>query len=174
VPPVGRKGRNRRAELLHKYGLGPDKHLGLTYFGRPGIAGMDLRRLEDFADWEFLRISPIDGAPANYHFIPKTDFPYQDLVASVDLLICKIGYGVAAEAMIHGTPLLYPPREDFAEYPILDAAVRSWGGGYPLSREEFIAFDWKSTCAAAVENGRLKPCRSDGARLCAAAIENLS
>jgi UDP:flavonoid glycosyltransferase YjiC (YdhE family) len=133
-----------------------------------------LRRLIAFADWEFLGISPIDHAPANYHFIPKTDFPYQDLVASVDLLICKIGYGVVAEAMIHGTPMLYPPRENFAEYPVLDAAVHSWGGGYPLTREAFIAFDWKSTCAAAIENGRLKPCRSDGARICAAAIENLS
>jgi UDP:flavonoid glycosyltransferase YjiC (YdhE family) len=176
VPPVGRKACNRRAEILHTYGLGPDKHLGLMYFGHLGISGMDLRKLEAFNDWEFLGISPIDCAPSNYRLIPKTDFPYQDLVASVDLLICKIGYGAAAEAMINGTPLLYPPRENFAEYPVLDAAARSWGGGNTLSREAFIALDWEPTFAAVIENGRTKPLRrrSNGARICAAAIENLS
>lgn len=173
VPPTGRNGRDCRAEIFRKYGISPDRHLGLMYFGTPGINGIDTRKLAGFTKWEFLGISPLDDAPANYHLIPKTDFSYQDLAASADLMICKLGYGAVAEAMIHGTPLLYLPRDDFAEYPVLDAAVRSWGGGYRLSREAFIALDWGPILETVIKNGRLTPCRSDGARMCAKAIENL-
>ncbi|MBN2188232.1 MAG: hypothetical protein JW699_02165, partial [Chitinispirillaceae bacterium] len=142
VPPTGRKGRNRRTEILRKYNLRPDCHLGLVYFGLFGIAGIDMKRLSRFAEWEFLGIFPMDGAPANFHPVSKTDFPYQDLVASADLMVCKLGYGAVAEAMMHGTPLLYPPRGHFAEYPVLDAAVRAWGGGTPLSFDDFTSFNW--------------------------------
>jgi UDP:flavonoid glycosyltransferase YjiC (YdhE family) len=174
VPPTGRNGRNRRAEILRKYGLKPDRRLGLIYFGPFGIAGVDFRRLAAFDEWEFLGISPVDGAPANFHPVLKTDFPYQDLVASADLMICKLGYGAVAEAMMHGTSLLYPPRGHFAEYPVLDAAVRSWGGGFPLSRDGFTSLDWGPALETVISKGRLKPCRSDGAGLCAAAIEALA
>ena len=173
VPPTGRKGRNCRAEILRRYGLGPEKHLGLIYFGPFGITGVDFGRLEGFAEWEFFSVCPIDGAPSNCHCIPKSDFPYQDLTASADLMVCKLGYGAVAEAMIHGTPLLYLPRAHFAEFPVLDAAVRSWGGGYPLSHEAFAALDWGPALAAVIERGRLRPCPSGGAGLCAAAIEKL-
>jgi len=173
VPPTGRRGRNRRVEILRKYGCGPDKHLGLIYFGPFGITGIDFSELSVFAEWEFLSVCPIDGAPSNCHLISKTDFPYQDLAASADLMVCKLGYGAVAEAMIHGTPLLYLPRGHFAEFPVLDAAVRSWGGGYPLSHEAFAALDWRPKLATVIERGRLKPCPSDGAGLCASAIEKL-
>ncbi len=174
VPPVGRKGNNCRAEIVEKYGFSADRNLGLIYLGCLGIAGIDWRKLADFTDWEFVGISPLAGAPSNYHIIPKADFRYQDLAASVDCMISKIGYGSVAESMIHGTPMLYLPRENFAEYPSLDAAVRSWGGGYPLSRESFVALDWKSTLAKVIVNGRLEPLRrSDGPKICARAIEKL-
>jgi hypothetical protein len=174
MPPTGRNGRDCRAEIFRKYCISPDRHLGLMYFGDPGINGIDLKKLAGFAEWEFLGICPIDGAPANYHLIPKTDFSYQDLAASADVMICKLGYGAVAEAMIHGTPLLYLPRGNFAEYPALHAAVRAWGGGHRLPREAFVALDWGPILETVIKNGRLKPCRSDGARMCAKAIENLS
>jgi hypothetical protein len=173
VPPVGRSGRNRRAEIVRKYGLGPDKHLGLVYFGHYGMSRIDWRKLSDFSGWEFFGVCDLPGAPSNYRCIPKSDFPYEDLAASADCMVGKIGYGAVAEAMLHGTPMLYLPRENFAEYPTLDASVRSWGGGYPLSTAAFLSLDWKETLAAVVKNGRPEPVRSDGARICAETIEGL-
>jgi hypothetical protein len=173
MPPAGRKGRDRRIDIRKKYGLGREKLLGLIYFGPFGIAGFDFRNLAAFSDWDFLGISPAGGAPSNYHQVLKADFPYQDLVASADILICKLGYGVVAEAMLHGTPLLYPPRLHFAEFPALDSAVRSWGGGHPLGLEDFASLDWGPALDTALKRGRPEAGRSDGASLCAAAIEKL-
>jgi hypothetical protein len=174
APPTGRRGRSRRADINKKYGIKPDKHLGLMYFGPFGITGVDFSKLAAFPAWEFLGISPVDGAPPNYHCVPKTDFPYQDIVASADLMICKLGYGAVAEAMMFGTPLLYPPRPCFAEFQVLDAAVRSWGGGYPLSLPDFTSLDLGPMLERVVSKGRLKPCRTDGAEIAALTINKLS
>ena len=51
--------------------------------------------------------------------------------------MAKAGYGTACEAMVAGTPMLYPPRTGFAEYRALDRALRAWGGGIPLSARTF-------------------------------------
>ena len=51
--------------------------------------------------------------------------------------MAKAGYGTACEAMVAGTPMLYPPRTGFAEYRALDRALRAWGGGIPLSARDF-------------------------------------
>ena len=75
VPPVGRIGHERRAEIVEKYRFDPRKHVGLVYFGQFGIQGIDWRKLAEFADWEFLGIWPLDGAPPNYHFHPEERFP---------------------------------------------------------------------------------------------------
>nr|MCU0608229.1 hypothetical protein [Chitinispirillaceae bacterium] len=174
MPPVGRIGRRRRDEINAKYGIAPSKHVALIYFGDFGMNGIDWQGLAKFPEWEFLGICPLPGAPPNFRHIDKADFPYQDLAASANCMICKIGYGSVAECMLHGTPVLYLPRDGFAEFPYLDAAVRAWHGGYPLSTEAFCSLSWKDALSDIVKTGQLEPLRGDGARLCAEAIEAIA
>jgi hypothetical protein len=174
VPVVGRSGRNRRAEIFDRYRIDQGKHLGLIYLGQLGIEGMAWRKLAGFSSWEFLGIEPLPEAPANYHLISKSDFLYQDLVASVDVMICKIGYGAVAESMLHGTPIIYLPRDRFAEYPVLHAAVRSWGGGCCLPRKQFCLLEWHAALDEAVLRQAPPSVPSGGARRCAELIEALA
>ena len=51
--------------------------------------------------------------------------------------MAKAGYGTACEAMVAGTPMIYPPRTGFAEHRALDRALRAWGGGIPASARDF-------------------------------------
>ena len=60
-----------------------------------------------------------------------SDWTGADLAASADAIVAKAGYGTACEAMVAGTPLIYPPRTGFAEHRALDRAFRAWGGGLP-------------------------------------------
>jgi hypothetical protein len=174
MPVVGRKGCNRREEIVRAKGLGPSKHLGLIYFGNFGLDAVDFSALERFTGWEFFGISPLSGNPSNYRCIPKTEFLYQDLIASVDCMICKIGYGAVSECMLHGTPLVYPPRADFAEFPALDAAARAWGGGYCVPADRFLSLDWGPYLDAIIGKGPPKAVPSDGARVCALEIERVA
>ena len=173
TPPVGRIGRNRSVEITRKYGFDPSKKFALIYFGHFGINEIDWRRLERFGNWEFLGVFPLPDPPANYRLIPKSDFSYQDLVASADLMIAKIGYCVTSECMLHGTPLFYLPRDDFAESPKLETGIAAWGGGYRSTFDDFKGLGWGSILEQVERRGRAKAVASNGALICAREIERL-
>jgi len=172
VPLVAKPGRNIGDRLKGHLGLGKNQRIALIYVGEFGVESMRWKDLERFRDWDFIGIYPLPGASANYHRIDKKDFPYEDLVASAEVMITKIGYGVTSQSLINGTPLIYLPRQDFAEFPVLEEAIMEWGHGYRLSPEDYCALRWGRALVEVVKRGRPKPVVSDGARVCAREIEN--
>ena len=50
-------------------------------------------------------------------------FRYEDLVAAVDVVLTKPGYGIIAECAANDTALVYASRGDFAEYAVLVEAM---------------------------------------------------
>ena len=57
-------------------------------------------------------------------------------------MISKAGYGIVGECMAAGTPFLYGPREGFAEFATLDAALQGWNGGIRLESDAFLSAQW--------------------------------
>ncbi|MBD3344014.1 MAG: hypothetical protein GF401_03020 [Chitinivibrionales bacterium] len=173
MPIVGRKGTNRKAGLAARFGVSPDKKLGLIYIGEYGMDSRDWKKLERFENWEFFGLYPLPEKVSNYHRIDKRLIPYQDFPASADLVISKIGYSTVAECMLNGVPLLYLPRDDFAEHPVLERAVKKWGHGYHLSPGRYRALDWDDVLARVTQRKRPVPVDDSGARKCAGEIEKL-
>jgi hypothetical protein len=171
MPIVGRKGNDIRKEFTHAMKISPEKRLGLIYTGAFGMESAKWKKLERFSEWEFVGLYPLPGAPKNFRCISKREFRHQDVIASVDVVIAKIGYGVYSECLLNGAPLIYLRREHFAEYPVLESAVVEWGNGCRLSHEDYFALRWDDALAAAVAKRRPQPLRSDGALLCALEIE---
>jgi hypothetical protein len=139
---VVNRRRERRAELCRKVGVAHAARLVYIYVGRYGQSDLGWSRLERFAKQgiHFLSYHPAPGAqPANLHVVPSAEWPGGDLIASSDAILAKAGYGTATEAMACGTPMIYPPRTGFAEFRVLDRALRAWGGGIPISSREFRA-----------------------------------
>jgi L-arabinokinase len=171
---VGRSGGTIRARLIKAFGLSSSKRLGLIYTGTFGMDAMDWSRLARFEDWEFLGLYPLPGNPPNFHMVAKRNFSYQDIIASVDCVISKMGYGVFAECALNGVPLIYLPRVEFAEYPVLDAAMSKRGGGYRLSQEDFYELSWDGALREVITRPRPAPEPSDdGAERCAREIERV-
>jgi len=140
VGMVVNEGRNRRAELRRTLGLGRTARLVYIYIGRYGQNDLGWSRLERFAEQgvHFLSYHPAPGAqPTNLHVVPSAEWPGGDLIASSDAIVAKAGYGTVTEAMACGTPMIYPPRRGFAEFRVLDRALRTWGGGVPISSRDF-------------------------------------
>jgi hypothetical protein len=171
VPVVGRAGVPRHERIRAHYGISANKRTALIYLGAFGLENTDFSRLRRFDDWEFFGLDPLPRAPGNYHIVDKSVFTYEDLTASVDLTVSKIGYGTVAECMLNGSPLLYLPRLDFAEYPVLEAAVRAWGHGYCLPAREYASLAWDEVLASVSSRARPAPVCSDGAEACAHYIE---
>ena len=133
---------------------------GCSTWAGSGSEGLDGQTIGRFSGWEFLGISAVDSLSANYHYIEKTDFPYQDLIASADCMVGKLGTGAVAEAMLHGKPMIYLPRDDFAEFGALDAAVRQWGGGECLTARAFTGCEWGEALWRSVLRPRPLPVKS--------------
>ena len=168
---VGRIGADIRGRLCKTYGIHPSKSIGLIYTGIFGMNSVAWTKLERFREWEFLGLYPLPGAPTNYHITEKKYFRYQDIIASVDCVISKVGYGVYAECVLNGASLIYLPREGFAEYPALEKAINEWGGGYCLSRDNYYNGAWDAALCQVMSRGKPKPLQSDGATTCAYEIE---
>ena len=135
-------GVDRRLELRETLGISPREKLVYFYVGRYGQANLGWERLGRMGGVHFVGFHPAPSGPlANLHVVPPTEWTGADLAASADAIVAKAGYGTACEAMVAGTPFIYPPRTGFAEHRVLDRALRAWGGGIPASAREFA--DWK-------------------------------
>jgi len=170
MPIVGRRGIDRGDEIRARFGIGGDSRLGLIYAGEYGLAEARWERLAGFHGWEFLGLYDMPGAAPNYHVMRKGEFRYEDICASVDCVIAKLGYGVYAECRINGAPLIFLPRGDFAEYPVLERAVLSWGHGYRLEAGEFVRLAWDDALARICRRRRPRRCLDRGAKQCAERI----
>jgi hypothetical protein len=167
IMPVGRTGTNSREQISTFFGIAPDKHIGLIYTGNYGMNTMPWKLLERLNSWHFLGVYPLPGEPSNFSLLPEGLYRYQDVIASTDVMISKIGYGVYSECLLNGLPLLYVPREDFAEYPILEAGIIKWGHGICLSKSDYYGLHWDVALDAVARQSRPEPIASDGAKKCA-------
>lgn len=159
---VSRPGRDRRAELLSSLDL-PDsgERLALIYLGAWGYP-IPYERLESFTGWRFLSLQPSPVPVANWSVVPAGLMAHPDLVASVDLVVSKPGYGIIGECLSQGTPFLYCPRPSFAEYSALETVLTEWPGGRKLAEESFLALDWNAVLAAVPPRGSLTPLPTEG------------
>jgi hypothetical protein len=172
IPVVGRKGINRRNEILSYYNIDNNKKIGLIYTGDFGMNSIRWKNLEKFRDWEFIGLYPLPGNLSNFRLFNKSDFLYQDMLASADCMITKIGYGVYSECLINGLPLLYLPRENFAEYPFLHQAIVEWGFGYCIPQENFYNLQWGNVLEMVKTTPKPEQRDPSGARICASEIES--
>ncbi len=172
--PVGRVGANVRARLIGENNIPPTKKIGMIYTGNFGMNDMPWKDLERFTDWEFFGLYALPGPPANYHRLDKKEFRYQDCIASADVMISKLGYGTCAECFLGGLPIVYLPRDNFAEFPVLHRAVSEWGHGYMLSKEDFYGLEWGSALRLVEKRENPPGLLSGGALRCAREIEKLA
>lgn len=172
IPPVAKPGRKRSGEIKTHLGLEKDRRIALIYVGELGMENIRWGDLVKFRGWDFVGIYPLPGASANYHRMDKKSFPYEDLVASAEVMVTKIGYGVVSQGLVNGTPLIYLPRGDFAEFPVLEKAVQEWGHGYRLSKEDYHGLKWEGVLDEVSKKERPNPVASEGGRICAREIEN--
>jgi hypothetical protein len=135
-------GHNRRDALRKQFGLKASDRLVYFYVGRYGQDDLGWKRLERLVTKKihFIGFHPAPGharTPENLHVVSPHEWTGADLAASTDALVAKAGYGTTCEAMVAGTPMLYPPRTGFAEFRALDRALRAWGGGIPMPARAF-------------------------------------
>ncbi len=171
---IGRRGVSVRKQIAEKYGFSEKKKIGLIYIGCYGLNSINWEMLGSLKEWEFLSLYDVERRPSNFHIVEKQWFKYQDLTASADIVISKPGYGVVSECFLNGTPLLYIPRADFAEYPVLKAAIDSWGGGIQITEQMLSTTEWFELLDQAANRKMAPLVDKDGVQLAIKEIMNIA
>lgn len=136
VPLLCRNKAKSRQWLFETLNLDTGKKLCLIYIGQYGLSVTRWQNLSAYRDWQFAGIYPLENASDNYLQIELdgNKVQYSDLVANCDLILAKLGYGTVSESLYWNKPVAYPPREQFAEFQMLEMELSSAGLGLPVSQ----------------------------------------
>jgi hypothetical protein len=169
VGVIGRRGGDVREALCDSLDIRRGSRLALVYMGTFGM-DMAWERLGRFDGWTFLSVDPLPGSSPNTRVFDRKRFRFHDVAASVDLVISKLGYGIYSGCLLNGVPLMYLPRDRFAEYPALEGGIEAWGHGCRLTGEEFRSLAWGRALDTAAMRAGPEPLPDTGAAAAARII----
>lgn len=159
LPFIARRATHAPADTRARLGL-PDGRLALVSFGGYGVSGMDLDALSRTTDWTLLVSASVPFGPdrvplaqvATRGALHPLDEPamygvglrYEDVVAAVDVVVTKPGYGIISECLANDTALLYTDRGHFIEYDVLVREMPRYVRCAYLPQAELLRGDWHS------------------------------
>ena len=126
IPLVASPGRDRRNSIADLMKCNPEKKWILLSFTTLDWRDRALDRVENLTDYEFFTVYPLEWRRRNIHTLHREAFSFPDIVASVDAVISKPGFGILSDCVINDKPLIYVDRTDFSEFAVLEAAVKQY------------------------------------------------
>ncbi len=143
IQPIAEPASSAREQLARHLALTPGERTVLVGFGGIQLDTLPFDKLGSLTGYRFLFDGPIP--PHSTRFVSTTSLPFsfKTLLASVDLILTKPGYGTVTEAVASQIPMVYVRRYNFAdEQPLVDY-VHHYGRGIELSRDDFTQGVWE-------------------------------
>lgn len=160
LPLIARRSTLARSETRALFGLPPGRKIALLSFGGYGLSELDLAGVDCSAEWDLVvtdRSVADDALRALpfVHALSEADLAasrarYEDLIAAVDAVITKPGFGIIGECLTASTPMLYTSRGDFREYDVLVAEMPRYLRSQFISQADLFAGRWNAALTALV------------------------
>jgi hypothetical protein len=171
IPPIARVGRRRRDELEQAIachgdgGSGQAERLVVVAMGGIGYA-LPIARWPQVAGvrWLVGEVPAGMSARGDVTPYPLLGLDFSDLLASVDAVVTKPGYGMFVESAAAGTPLLYLRRADWPEQEALIDWLKVEATCDEVSAAAFAAGDFLDQLAALWARPQ-RAVRADGAEV---------
>lgn len=152
VPFVARRATIPRDEVRRRLGLPADALLALSSFGGYGLQGFDPAHLDCADRWQVVLTGRGTGAPVprgvcfiDENAVYDAGMRYEDLVAAVDVVVTKPGYGIISECIANDTAILYTSRGTFAEYDVMVAQMPRFLRCEYIDLESLLAGRWRES-----------------------------
>lgn len=126
IPLVASPGKSRREKIVQITGCNPKAKWILLSFTTLDWSEEALARVEEIESCEFFTVRPLHWDRRNIHTLDRDQVTFPDVIASVDSVISKPGFGILSDCIVNRKPLIYAERSDFLEYPILESALRKY------------------------------------------------
>ncbi|MBU6432056.1 MAG: hypothetical protein KJS98_01925 [Nitrospirae bacterium] len=144
IGPIASPASPERDRLASALALAPNERTVLVGFGGIPLTSLPLEQMEQLRHYRFLFDGPVPPGYSRIHSTTALPFSFKTLLASVDIIMTKPGYGTIVEAVALQQPVLYVRRYNFAdEQPLVDYLHR-YGRGVELTNEDFTHARWET------------------------------
>ncbi|MFH0878538.1 MAG: hypothetical protein V2A34_02385 [Lentisphaerota bacterium] len=126
IPLVASPGRERRSDIAKLTGCDPRKKWVLLSFTTLDWNEEALRHIEQLDTYEFFTVKPLEWIRKNIYSIDHGLVSFSDVLASVDIVVSKPGFGLISECILNRKPLVFADRSDFVEYDVLVAGIQKF------------------------------------------------
>jgi hypothetical protein len=158
LPLIARRPTRSRADTRAFFNLPAEGHVALLSFGGYGLASLDLTHLDCGTDWTVVTTDSVSqgrALPGHVRSVSErsfisTGFRYEDLVAAVDVVITKPGFGIIAECIATGTAMLHTSRGAFREAKVLTDALPRFARSRFISQADLFAGTWREALEGVV------------------------
>jgi len=145
VGPIGEPAEPQPAALRAVLGASDEDCVVLVGFGGIQLETLPFDKLDSMAPFRFIVGGPV---PPNLTRVLSTEalpFSFKTVLASVDLILTKPGYGTIVEAVALHKPVVYVRRYNFADEQSLVDYLHRYGRGAELAVDDFLAGRWETT-----------------------------
>jgi len=140
-----------RDRLASALALAPNERTVLVGFGGIPLTSLPLEQIEQLRHYRFLFDGPVPPGYSRIHSTKTLPFSFKTLLASVDVIMTKPGYGTIVEAVALQQPVVYVRRYNFVdEQPLVDYLHR-YGRGIELSLDDFTQGRWEPALRKVVD-----------------------
>src|SRR4029077_197735 len=107
IGPVASPASPERDRLASALALAPNERTTLVGFGGISLTSIPLEHMEQLRPYRFLFDGPVPPGYSRIHSTETIPFSFKTLLASVDVIMTKPGYGTIVEAVALQQPIIY-------------------------------------------------------------------
>ena len=148
IGPIAETHQSRREDIRRKLGVNDSERLVLLAFGGIALQSLPWEKMAQISNYHFIVSSPPIRPSPRIHVASTIPHSFSTLMASVDLVMTKPGYGTIVEAVILDLPVAYVRRYNFADEAPLVEFLHRYGRGYELSLSDFLDGNWRPALEA--------------------------
>ena len=141
LPLLAEPGQNRKEQIAGITGADPQKRWVLWSFTALDLEPAALDQLSQLTDCESFSVEPLEWKESSVHCIKRADVCFADIVASVDIVVTKPGFGILSECIANNKPNIYSDRADFREYSVLVKSIERYCSHAFIPNSELYAGD---------------------------------
>jgi UDP:flavonoid glycosyltransferase YjiC (YdhE family) len=142
IGPIAEPASSAREQLITLLALSPGERTVLVGFGGIQLTSVPFETLESLSGYRFLFDGPVPQDSTRVISTKSLPFSFKALMASVDIIVTKPGYGTIVEAVALHTPVVYVRRYNFADEQSLVDYLHRYGRGIELSIDDFASGHW--------------------------------
>jgi L-arabinokinase len=126
LPLLAEAGQSRKEKISDMTGADPGKRWVLLSFTSLDLEKPGLDQLAQLTHYEWFSVEPLEWKDSPVHCIKRADVCFSDVLASVDIVVTKPGFGILSECIANKKPIIYSERSHFREYGVLVQSIERY------------------------------------------------